>query len=81
MGALQVMQQVGRQWQSLKDKSYFQDKANRDKIRYLHQMREFYDEVERIGDRVGTQKTEDGMYSVATTNVGKPKKIAEVKEQ
>jgi len=62
------MQQVGRQWQSLTDKNYFQYKANRDKIRYLHQMREFYDEVERIGKRVGTQKTDDGLYTVANTN-------------
>jgi hypothetical protein len=28
-------------------------------------MKEFYDEVERIGQRVGTIRTVDGNYSVA----------------
>jgi hypothetical protein len=27
------------------DRSYFQDKADLDKLRYLKEMREFYDEV------------------------------------
>jgi hypothetical protein len=37
MGALQVMQEVGKQWQSMTDdcKEYFKDKADRDKVRYL----------------------------------------------
>ena len=45
-------------------------------------MREFYDEVERIGDRVGTYRMNDGMYSVATNlTSSKQKKTVEVKEQ
>ena len=45
-------------------------------------MREFYDEVERIGDRVGTYRMNDGMYSVATNlTSSKQKKTIEVKEQ
>ena len=49
------------------DRSYFQDKADLDKLRYLKEMREFYDEVQRIGDRVGTVKAKTGQYNVATT--------------
>jgi hypothetical protein len=37
MGALQVMQEVGKQWQALTmdEKQYFKFKADRDKLRYL----------------------------------------------
>jgi len=51
MGALQVMQEVGKQWQALtpEQRKYFKDKADRDKVRYLDEQRAFYDEVERIG--------------------------------
>ena len=37
MGALQVMQEVGKQWQALTpdQRKYFKDKADRDKVRYL----------------------------------------------
>ena len=45
-------------------------------------MREFYDEVERIGDRVGTYRINDGMYSVPTNlTKNKQKKSVEPKEQ
>ena len=53
MGALNVMKQVGYEWQTLTDekKHYFQSKADIDKERYVKEMGEFYDEVQRIGDR------------------------------
>ena len=53
MGALNVMKQVGYEWQNITEekKQYFQNKADTDKARYIRQMAEFYDEVERIGDR------------------------------
>ena len=37
MGALQVMQEVGKQWQALtnEERQYFKEKADRDKVRYL----------------------------------------------
>jgi hypothetical protein len=62
MGALQVMQEVGKEWQSMTgdERKYFKDKADRDKVRYLNEQRAFYDEVERIGIRVGTVTTKDG---------------------
>lgn len=50
------------------DRKYFQDKADIDKIRYLKEMKEFYDEVGRIGDRVGTMTTKDGVVNVVGTN-------------
>ena len=51
MGALEVMQEVGRAWQSMTeaDRKYFKDKADNDKHRYLAESRKFYDEVARIG--------------------------------
>ena len=51
MGALEVMQEVGRAWQSMSenDRKYFKDKADNDKYRYLAESRKFYDEVARIG--------------------------------
>ena len=51
MGALEVMQEVGRAWQSISDadKKYFKEKADNDKHRYLAESRKFYDEVARVG--------------------------------
>ncbi len=51
MGALQVMQEVGKQWQGLSEeqRNYFKEKADKDKVRYLHEQKAFYDEVEKIG--------------------------------
>lgn len=62
MGALQVMQEVGKQWQALtsEERQYFKDKADKDKVRYLNEQRAFYDEVERIGQKVGTVTTKEG---------------------
>lgn len=39
MGALQIMQEVGKQWQAMtkEERKYFKDKADRDKIRYLEE--------------------------------------------
>ena len=39
MGALEVMQEVGRAWQSMKDEErmYFKRKADNDKHRYLEE--------------------------------------------
>lgn len=53
MGALEVMQEVGRAWQAMVegDRKYFKDKADNDKHRYLDESRKFYDEVARIGQR------------------------------
>ncbi len=52
MGALMVMKEVGRAWQSMSDadRKYFKDKADNDKHRYLDESRKFYDEVSRIGE-------------------------------
>ena len=52
MGALEVMQEVGRAWQSMTetDRKYFKDKADNDKHRYLAESRTFYDEVARVGE-------------------------------
>ena len=51
MGALEVMQEVGRAWQSMDDdeRAYFKSKADNDKHRYLEEQRKFYDEVARVG--------------------------------
>jgi hypothetical protein len=70
MGALQVMKQVGKAWQSMNpmQRQYFKNKADIDKIRYLKQMKEFYDEVERIGNRVGTVRSAEGIYNVCLGN-------------
>ena len=53
MGALNVMKQVGYEWQNITEekKQYFQNKADIDKARYIKETSEFYDEVERIGER------------------------------
>ena len=69
MGALQVMQEVGKQWQAMteEERKYFKDKADKDKVRYLNEQRAFYDEVERIGCERGTVKTGEGQIVVAQT--------------
>lgn len=56
MGALDVMKSVGNRWQNMteKERQYFQDQADVDKIRYLKEMNEFYNEVEKIGDKAKT---------------------------
>ena len=56
MNALDVMKVVGRNWQELNDegRKYFQDKADKDKIRYLHEQEAFVGEIEKIG----TEKAE-----------------------
>jgi len=53
MGALEVMQEVGRAWQAMVegDRKYFKDKADNDKHRYLDESRTFYNEVARIGEQ------------------------------
>lgn len=67
MGALQIMQEVGKQWQAMTDaeRKYFKDKADQDKIRYLEEQMAFYDEVEKIGQKVGTVTTKEGQVAVA----------------
>ena len=77
MPSLLVMQEVGRQWQNLTEpqRVYFQHKADRDKVRYLREMRAFYDEVERIGKTYGTVRQSDGNIHVNT--VSKPKQNLE----
>lgn len=69
MGALQVMQEVGKQWQALssKERNYFKNKADTDKVRYLEEQKAFYDEVQRIGTEVGTVTTKEGQILVAST--------------
>jgi len=47
------------------ERKYFKDKADRDKVRYLDEQRAFYDEVEKIGQKVGTMTSKDGLVSVA----------------
>lgn len=68
MGALQVMQEVGKKWQAMskEERRYFKEKADKDKIRYLEEQKEFYDEVEKIGLRVGTTTSREGHVIVAT---------------
>jgi len=68
MGALQVMQEVGKKWQALteEERQYFKMKADRDKVRYLHEQRAFYDEVEKIGKDIGTVTTKEGKIVVAS---------------
>lgn len=67
MGALQVMQEVGKKWQAMtsEERLYFKQKADRDKVRYLTEQRAFYDEVEQIGKNVGTITTKEGKIIVA----------------
>jgi hypothetical protein len=49
------------------ERKYFKDKADRDKIRYLSEQKAFYDEVEKIGQQVGTVTTKEGQVAVAAT--------------
>ena len=51
-----------------KDREYYQNQADMDKVRYLDEMRAFYDEVERIGNKVGTVRSGNGHYAVANTS-------------
>ena len=69
MGALQVMQEVGKQWQGLSEeqRNYFKEKADKDKVRYLHEQKAFYDEVEKIGQERGTATNKEGQVVVADT--------------
>ena len=64
-GALEVMQEVGRAWQSISDtdKKYFKEKADNDKHRYLAESRKFYDEVARIGATTNTGGATSGKKS------------------
>ena len=59
MGALEVMQEVGKKWQSMDDdeRAYFKAKADNDKHRYLEEQRKFYDEVARVGNKA--ERNED----------------------
>ena len=43
LNVLDVMKEVGRRWQSLgeEDRSYYQSKANEDKIRYFREQEEY----------------------------------------
>jgi hypothetical protein len=61
---------VGKQWQSLskEERRYFKDKADKDKVRYLNEQKAFYDEVEKIGHKVGTVTTKEGQVAVAAAN-------------
>lgn len=52
------------------ERRYFKEKADRDKIRYLEEQKEFYDEVEKIGHRVGTVTTKEGQITVAASQSG-----------
>ncbi len=67
MGALQVMQEVGKKWQAMtgEERHYFKKKADTDKVRYLTEQKAFYDEVENIGKNVGTVTTKEGKVIVA----------------
>lgn len=52
LSSFEIMKKVGEMWQKLlqspEGTKYFQDKANKDKIRYLQEQKDFYDEVGRI---------------------------------
>jgi hypothetical protein len=50
------------------ERKYFKDKADRDKIRYLSEQKAFYDEVEKIGQQVGTVTTKEGQVAVAANS-------------
>lgn len=62
MGALKVMQEVGKKWQSMteEDRKYFKKKADNDKHRYLAESRKFYDEVARIGEQTSKADVKSG---------------------
>lgn len=52
MGALEVMKEVGIRWQSMDNDSrqYFQDKADKDKIRYIREMNTFVKRIDDVAD-------------------------------
>jgi len=52
MGALEVMKQVGIRWQSMnsEERQYFQDKADKDKIRYIREMNTFVKRIEEVAE-------------------------------
>jgi len=54
LSALQIMQEVGKRWRALteEEKLYFKDKSDRDKVRYLKEQKNFYDEADNIGTMV-----------------------------
>lgn len=54
------------------ERRYFKDKADRDKIRYLDEQKAFYDEVEKIGNTVGTVTNKEGLIAVAPLPVPQP---------
>ena len=65
------MQEVGKRWQNMtkEERKYFKDKADRDKLRYLDEQKAFYDEVERIGQQIGTTQ-KDGQVAVTSNSQG-----------
>lgn len=80
MGALQVMQEVGKKWQAMtaEERHYFKKKADTDKVRYLTEQKAFYDEVEKIGKNVGTVTTKEGKVIVAPPSnpeIEQPKEV------
>lgn len=64
-----VMQMIGSIWQNMADgnRQYYQDKADTDRLRYLEEMRAYYDEVESLGQIKGTVKNK-GCYKVQMTD-------------
>jgi hypothetical protein len=52
MPVLQIMKEVGSQWQSLhpEEKQVYQAMADEDKIRYKEELKEFEKEVEKLQD-------------------------------
>lgn len=50
MHVLEIMKQVGKQWQGLNatDRKVYQDKADEDKIRYRKELKEFEKEVDKL---------------------------------
>jgi hypothetical protein len=61
MGALEVMKEVGISWQSMSndDRQYFQDKADKDKIRYIREMNTFVKRIEEVADANPNVLTKD----------------------
>lgn len=51
MHVLEIMKQVGKQWQNLTDeeRKVYQDKADEDKIRYRNELKAFESEVDKLG--------------------------------
>ena len=66
METLYVMKEVGRVWQARTPEMsfYFQTKADKDKVRYLKEMRRYYDIIENLGKRFGIKRDPDGAYRV-----------------